>query len=358
LIDRYGVETLRHHCDRWIDASERRMRDELRTFPAGVYEGSFTIEGDGHEPGRRFEVRTQVTLGDGAITLDFAGTSSQSGGAINASYSQTLSGVLYAVRCLVDPTIPMNEGCFRTVEARLPRGTLVNPDPPAACGGRIITVTAAIEAILAALAEARPDHAVAPSALIHVYSLSGIDGAGRSWVNLFYDFGGVGARRGADGPDATGCYYLGGRSVIPQVEPLEAQYPFLVRRWRLVPDSGGSGQWRGGLGTEIVVELLDDAELTVRGDRIELPPPGAEGGRPGASGMYAVERADGRLQVLPPKAVGVRLARGDRFVMLTSGGGGLGPPQARSRALVAADVESGRVSPEGAARDYGVVADG
>jgi N-methylhydantoinase B len=357
LIERYGIDTLRRHCDRWIDASERRMRDELRAIPSGTYQGSFTIEGDGHEPGRRFEVRTEVTVGDGAIMLDFAGTSSQSGGAINASYSQTLSGVLYAVRCLVDPTIPMNEGCFRTVDARLPRGTLVNPDPPAACGGRIITVTAAIEAILSALAEARPDHAVAPSALIHVYSLSGIDDGGRPWVNLFYDFGGVGARRGADGPDATGCYYLGGRSVIPQVEPLEAQYPFLVRRWRLVPDSGGPGQWRGGLGTEIVVELLGDAELTVRGDRIELPPPGADGGRPGASGMYAVERADGRLEVLPPKAVGVRLARGDRFVMLTSGGGGLGSPSARERALVVADVESGRVTPDGAARDYEAVVD-
>jgi N-methylhydantoinase B len=141
------------------------------------------------------------------------------------------------------------------------------------------------------------------------------------------------------------------------VEPLEAQYPFVVRRWRLVPDSGGPGQWRGGLGTELVVELLGDAELTVRGDRIELPPPGAEGGRPGASGMYAVERADGTLQVLPTKAVGVRLTRGDRFVMLTSGGGGLGPPAARDRALVEQDVADGKVSREAATRVYGTPVD-
>jgi N-methylhydantoinase B len=357
LIERYGVDTIREHTDQWIAASERRMRDELRAIPRGTYQGAYTIEGDGQEPGRRFEVRTEVTVEDGAITLDFAGTSAQSGGAINASYSQTMSGVIFAVRCLVDPSIPMNEGCFRAVEAKLPRGTLVNPEPPAACGGRIITVTAAIEAVLAALARARPDHAVAPSALIHVYSLTGVADDGRQWVNLFYDFGGVGARRGVDGPDATGCYYLGGRSVIPQVEPLEAQYPFVVRRWRLVPDSGGPGEWRGGLGTELVVEMLGDAELTVRGDRIERPPPGAEGGEPGASGMYAVERADGTLQVLPTKAVGVHLVRGDRFVMLTSGGGGLGPPAARARALVEADVASGRVSRAGAAREYGVVID-
>jgi N-methylhydantoinase B len=356
LVERYGADTIRQYTDEWIDASEHRMRDELREIPAGTYHGEFTIEGDGQDPGRRFVVRAAVTVADGAIILDFEGTSAQSGGAINASFSQTMSGVIFAVRCLVDPAIPMNEGCFRAVEARLPRGTLVNPDPPAACGGRIITVTAAIEAVLAALARARPDHAVAPSALIHVYSLTGVGDDGRAWVNLFYDFGGVGARRGVDGPDATGCYYLGGRSVIPQVEPLEAQYPFVVRRWRLVPDSGGPGQWRGGLGTELVVEMLGDAELTVRGDRIELPPPGTEGGRPGASGMYAVERADGTLQVLPPKAVGVRLGRGDRFVMLTSGGGGLGPPEARDRELVEQDVTEGKVTPEAAARVYGTAA--
>jgi N-methylhydantoinase B len=246
----------------------------------------------------------------------------------------------------------MNEGCFRAVRMQLPRGTLVNPNPPAACGGRVISVTAAIEAVLAALAQARPDHRVAPSALIHVYSLTGVDADGRRWVSLFYDFGGIGGRHGVDGPDATGCYFLGGRSVIPQIEPLEAQYPFVVRRSRLLPDSGGAGRWRGGLGTEIVVEMLAPAELTVRGDRIELPPPGVDGGGAGAPGVYAVERADGTTEVLSTKQVGIHLAAGDRFVMRTSGGGGLGPPEARARDAVRADVQSGRVTRAHAVRDY------
>src|SRR5262245_16826083 len=349
LLAEYGGDTLQRFTNDWIDASERRMRAELEALPNGTYQGNFTIEGDGHTPGKRFQVRTAVTLRDGDVDIDFTGTSEQSGGAINASFSQTMSGVIYAVRCLVDPSIPMNEGCFRAVRTNLPPGTLVNPAPPAACGGRVITVTAAIEAVLAALSEARPDHQVAPSALIHVYSLTGIGDDGRPWVNLFYHFGGVGARHGVDRPDATGCYYLGGRSVIPQIEPLEALYPFVIHRSRLVPDSGGPGQWRGGLGTEIVVELLREAELTVRGDRIELPPPGAHGGRAGASGLYAVERVNGTLEVLPTKQVGVRLQAGDRFVMRTSGGGGLGPPEARARELGRADLASRRVTREGAA---------
>ena len=247
----------------------------------------------------------------------------------------------------------MNEGCFRAVRMHLPPGTLVNPNPPAACGGRVITVTAAIEAVLAALAQARPDHRVAPSALIHVYSLTGIGTDGRPWVNLFYDFGGIGARHGVDGPDATGCYFLGGRSVIPQIEPLEAQYPFVVRRSRLLPDSGGVGQWRGGLGTEIVVELLGDAELTVRGDRIELPPPGVDGGGAGAPGVYAVERADGTTEVLADEA-GWHPPRGRRPVRDAHVGWRRSRPAASSAPAMRCSptCESGRVTRARAVRDY------
>ena len=162
---------------------------------------------------------------------------------INSSFSQTLSGVVYAVRCFVDPTIAMNEGCFRPLAVALPPGTLVNPAPPAACGGRVMTVAAAVEAILEALSAARPEHAVGASSLIHVYTLTGLDAGGQRWLNLFYEFGGLGARAGDDGPDATGAFFLGGRSVIPQIEPLEAQYPFVVRSTRLWPDSGGPGEW-------------------------------------------------------------------------------------------------------------------
>ena len=357
MIEKHGADSLARFVKEWIDSTERRMRDELRRIPAGTYHGSFTIEGDGFEQGRRFHVAAAVTARDGEIEIDFTGTSPQSGGAINASFSQTMSGVIYAVRCHVDPTIPMNEGCFRAVRTVLPPGTLVNPHPPAACGGRIISVTAGIEAILGALAQAVPEREVAASALIHVYSLTGIGDDGKSWVNLFYDFGGVGARHGVDGPDATGCYYLGGRSVIPQIEPLEAQYPFVVHRCRLRADSGGAGETRGGLGTELVIELQGDAELTVRGDRIELPPPGAHGGSAGEAGAYLVERAGGTIETLPTKKVGVKLSAGDRFVMRTSGGGGLGSPLARTEAAVLTDVLAQRVSREGAARDYGVVLD-
>jgi len=357
LLSRYGAEELDRFVRAAIDDAERRMRDELRRLPAGTYRGSFTIDGDGVEAGRAFEVRVAVTLDDGSVEVDFAGTSPQARGTINSSFSQTLSGVVYAVRCFVDPAIPMNDGCFRPLRTHLPPGTLVNPTPPAACGGRVMTVAAAVEAILQALAEARPEHAVAASALIHVWSLSGLRADGAPWLNLFYEFGGIGARTGSDGPDATGCFFLGGRSVIPQLEPLEAQYPLVVHRARLWPDSGGAGEWRGGLGVEMVTELLTDAQVTVRGARMDMPPPGSRGGLAGRGGTFSVERGTGGTELLAAKQAGVQLAAGDRFVVRTSGGGGLGIPSRRDPQRVLADVLAGRVTVEGGARDYGVAID-
>jgi N-methylhydantoinase B len=358
LLERFDTTTVERFVRASIDDAERRVREDLRRLPAGTYRGAFDIDGDGVDPDRAFEVKVAVTVQDGGIEVDFDGTSPQARGTINSSFSQTLSGVVYAVRCFVDSTIPMNEGCFRPLHTRLPGGTLVNPDPPAACGGRIMTVAAAVEAILQALAEPRPDHAVGASALIHVFSLSGVDAGGTPWLNLFYEFGGLGARAGSDGPDATGAFFLGGRSVLPQVEPLEAQYPMVVRSSRLWVDSGGAGTWRGGLGVETVIELLTPAAVTVRGARMDMPPPGARGGRPGQAGSFAVERRDGTTDLLPPKAANVEIAAGERFVLRTSGGGGLGPPERRDPERVLADVLAGRVSAEGAARDYGVVLDG
>jgi N-methylhydantoinase B len=351
LLDRYGAAPVVRIVAEAMDESERRMRASLAALPPGRYEGSFAIDSDGIED-RTFTVHAAVSLpGDGSIAIDLAGTSAQARGAINASESQTMSGVVYAVRCFADSTIPMNEGCFRPLTVDLPRGTIVDPNPPAACGGRLVTVAAVTEALLQALAAAAPDHAVAASALIHVVALSGCHPDGEVWLTLLYEFGGLGARTGADGPDATGAYFLGGRSVIPQVEPLEAQFPFVIRSTRLLPDSGGRGTWRGGLGVETVVELLDHATVTVRGDRIgAFPPPGAQGGEPGRPGSFAIARHDGRLEPLTARQSDVALAAGDRLVIRTSGGGGLGPPAARDPHALARDLAEGRVTAAAEAR--------
>ncbi|HEY2430183.1 MAG TPA: hydantoinase B/oxoprolinase family protein [Acidimicrobiales bacterium] len=351
LAGRYGVDELEGQIEDYLGYAARRFGDELGRIASGTYHGAFTIDSDGVAADKTFDVAVAVTVGGGEVVVDFTGTSAQSGGPINASVSQTLSAVVFAIRCFIDPTIPMNEGCFGAIRTVLPEGSLVNPRPPAACGGRTVTTAAAVEAILQALSQAVPGRAVAASALIHVYTLNG-----PGWLTMGYEFGGIGARTGADGPDATGAYFFGGRSVIPQIEPLETHLPFVADRWRLVPDSGGPGRWRGGLGVELGLRMTGPAELTVRGDRIRLPPPGAAGGEPVRPGWFAVERAGGRREELAPRQQHVALEPGDVFVMRTSGGGGLGPVGERSREAVLGDVVEGRVTVEGARRDYGVEA--
>jgi N-methylhydantoinase B len=325
LCDRFGAETVTRVGAEWMDYAETRVRQELATLPDGVWLGSYTIETDGVDHERAYTVAVTATIAGDRCCLDFEGTSSQARGAINSSISQSLSGAVYALRCFIDPTIPMNEGCFRALEVRLPHGSIVNPRSPAACGGRIVTVTAAIEAIVEALAGARPDLAVAASGLVHVYTLAGTR-ADVPWVTMLYEFGGLGARVGSDGPDATGAYLLGGRSVVPQIEPIEASCPLIVRSTALRDGSGGAGRWRGGRGIEQVIEVTESAVVTVRGDRMTQPPRGRAGGAPGAPGLFAVRRADGMIEPLRPKHENVVLGPGDTLVVATSGGGGLGDP--------------------------------
>lgn len=355
LLDQHGADRVEELVDAQLDHAERLMREEIRRLPEGSYDGEFTIESDGVEAGRTFTVRVTTTVADGAITVDLTGTDDQSRGAINSSYSQTMSGVLFAVRCFVDPNIPMNDGCFRPVEIKLRRGSIVDPKPPAACGGRVVTVFAAVEAILHSLSRARPDRAVASSGTVHVFALSTPADAATPWLTMLYEFGGIGARATSDGPDATGAFFLGGRSTIPQIEPIEAQYPLVFHEVSVRTDSGGAGEFRGGLGSQLVIEPLDDVELTVRGDRMILPPPGVQGGRSGLGGYSAVDRHDGGRDELRPKQTGISVKAGERFTFVTSGGGGLGSPLRRDPEAVRLDVDRSSVSAAAARDVYGVV---
>ena len=360
LMERYGVEGLAAYIDDYLLYTETRMREELRLLPAGTYRGGFVIDSDGIEPDKTYDVVVEITLpGDGSIHLDFTGTSAQAKGAINASLSQALSGVLFAVRCFIDHTIPMNEGCFTPLVINFPRGTLVNPNPPAACGGRIVTVTAAMEAIVDALSSARPDQALASSGIVHLYALSGrVHGAPSPWLVMAMDFGGLGARSMCDGPDATGAFVLGGRGAVLQVEPFEAQYPVMIEHVRARIDSGGPGEHRGGLGIDTAIRMLSDAELVERGDRMRLAPSGRKGGDPDGRGYWLSQNPDGTTDEFAHRQSHIRLADGDVFMIGTSGGGGLGSPLDRDPTAVARDVVEGRVSATNARDSYGVIIDG
>ncbi|MBB3731901.1 hydantoinase B/oxoprolinase family protein [Nonomuraea dietziae] len=391
LVTEYGAAGLAEGIDAYLDYTEARTRAALTELPRGRFTASYPIDDDGIHPGRPHTVRVTVTLpthgteaphpvtgqsrvrgtaergeseggesggGGGApagapVVVDFEGTGPQVPAAINSSASQSMAAAVFAVRCFLDPTIPMNDGCLRAIDVRLPVGSLLNATPPHPCGGRFVPIYAAMEAVFQALSEAVPERAIAASGILQPFSIAAVGAP--YWIHLSYDFGGVGARRGLDGPDATGVHFGIGRNSVPQAEPVETRCPMIVESVETIPDSGGPGTFRGGLGSRTVLRFLAPCHVTTRGDRLSLAPQGREGGLPGRLGGFYRRHLDGTLERLPSKANNVRFEEGEAFVVETTGGGGLGPPLSRDRALVEADLRAGLITEQGARRDYGLV---
>jgi N-methylhydantoinase B len=355
LLDRFGPKTVDVAIEALLDQSEALMMEALRRIPSGRYADEFCIDDDGSGDGRDYVVRATVDVSDGHVVVDFAGTSEQATGVINSAYSQSIAAAMFGIRGCVGLGLRLDEGTYRCIEVRLPPGSLVNPASPAACNGRMVTCTAAIEAIFSALAKADRSLAMAASGILHIYTMSGIDEPAGHWGYLGVSIGGSGASFGADGPDASStAMWGGGGRGFNDIEPIEARYPVLFESARLLPDSGGPGRWRGGVGTETRVRVLEPAQVTVRADRVRRPPPGLSGGQPGRAGGYLLWRNGRGIKRLPAKAMNVPLAAGDVFVMRTSGGGGVGDPRDRSRGCVVSDVMRGTVSLRGATSDYSV----
>ncbi|NUP66823.1 MAG: hydantoinase B/oxoprolinase family protein [Nonomuraea sp.] len=352
LMAEYGEPGLAAGVDAYLDHTETRTRAALAELPRGRFEASYPIDDDGVDLERAHDVRVAVTLEGDAVTLDFTGTGPQVPAAINASASQSLAAAVFAVRCFLDPTIPMNDGCLRAIEVVLPEGSLLNARSPHPCGGRYVPIYAAMEAVFQALSDAVPERAIAASGILQPFSIAAVGAP--YWIHLSYDFGGVGARRGLDGPDATGVHFGIGRNSVPQAEPVESRCPLIVESVETVPDSGGPGRFRGGLGSRTVYRFLADCHVTTRGDRLRLPPPGRDGGLPGRVGGFFKRHLDGRVERLASKVNNVRFGAGEAFIVETTGGGGLGPPSERDRDAVLADLESGHITGRGAAEDYGV----
>ncbi|GAA3553772.1 hydantoinase B/oxoprolinase family protein [Nonomuraea rosea] len=352
LLGEYGDQGLAAGIDDYLDYTEARTRTALTELPKGRFEAAYPIDDDGIHLGRSHTVRVAVTLDASRAVLDFAGTDPQVPAAVNASASQSLAAAVFAVRCFLDPTIPMNDGCLRAIEVLLPEGSLLNARSPHPCGGRYVPIYAAMEAVFQALSDAVPERAIAASGILQPFSIAAVGAP--YWIHLSYDFGGVGARQGLDGPDATGVHFGIGRNSVPQVEPVESRCPLIVESIETIPDSGGPGRFRGGLGSRTVYRFLADCHVTTRGDRLRLPPPGRDGGLPGRVGGFFKRHLDGRVERLASKVNNVRFAPGEAFVVATTGGGGIGPPRERDRAAIEADLDAGRVTHRGAAEDYGL----
>lgn len=353
LADNYGHNHLHAIFQELLDRSEAMTRDALRQIPAGSYRYHDFLDNDGIELDKRIRIEVSATVKDGAIHVDFEGTSPQLKGPFNVVRSGSQAAAYFAVRALTDPSIPTNAGCFRPVSLHLPVGTLVNPQEPAPVGSRTATIKRITGCILGAFKEVMPDKVPADSAgelLTLAFGGRKPDGSGNFVVGELIAGGSGGSIRtdGADviETDATNCMNL-------PAEALEMEAPLRVTRVALRPDSGGPGAQRGGLGVIKEFEVLGgDTTFTHRGERHYCAAQGSQGGQAGAPAVSVIHRADGRDEVVPSKLV-TTLKRGDRVTVETAGGGGYGDPKRRDAALVKADIANGKVSAKAAREIYG-----
>lgn len=352
LLDEYGEERFLSICKALIDFSEERVRADLRLLPEGIYSAEDDLDNDGVHLDRRVHIKATVTVRMGTLHIDFSGTSPQTSGPINIVPSAAHAAAYYALRCIVDATIPSNGGCFKPVTLFLPPGSLVCPQVPAAVNARTASTRRLASTILAALRAALPQRLPAEgSTLMLIQRYIAQDAHGRRYVVGDHLVGGTGAARDSDGLDAVAAD-IGNTSNVP-IECLEMDAPLRVLQQSIRPDSGGAGRTRGGNGILREVEVLcDNLQFVHRGERHYVPAHGCEGGHDGALSRSTVIRKDGRVDEIPSKAI-VHLQRGDRVRLETPGGGGWGPPEQRDPKRVEADALSGKVSAEALARYYG-----
>lgn len=290
--------------------------------------------------------------GDRAV-FDFAGTAPQAQSSINFYLSEEMFKMFFGAFTinLFDPHILFNDGFYDLVEVRIPQGSLLKPNYPAALSGRTHALGRIFDVMGGLLGQGAPEalNAAGFSDSPHLF-YSGYDAKGQ-WFQLFQiGFGGIPGRPAGDGPD--------GHSLWPSFtnvpnEFIEAYFPLRIEKYEPIADSGGAGLHRGGNGLSVAYRFLCDGVISIHDERWLTYPWGVNGGAPGQRSSKRLERADGAAQWLPAKCEDVAVKTGDLLFFNTWGGGGWGDPLQRDPELVRQDVERGLVSVAGAKR-YGV----
>ena len=325
IVEKYGRENITALTENLLSYSDRLMRAELQKLPAGTFAAEDFLDDDGIGPDPlRIAVSIQVMPEPGAMMIDFAGSSPQASGSINAVYAITYSACFYVLRCLLADDAPATAGLMHSVTVLAPEGTIVSARPPAAvAAGNVETSQRIVDVLLRALAQAAPHRIPAASyGTMSNLTIGGIDPrTGQPFTYYETTAGGMGARPGLDGLSGTHCHMT--NSLNTPVEALEYAYPFRVRQYSYRENSGGSGKFRGGDGLIREIELLTDAQVTLLCDRQKFPPYGLAGGAPGAGGHTLLVDREGNSTALPSKS-SIHAPKGSRIRIETPGGGGWG----------------------------------
>jgi N-methylhydantoinase B len=361
LIDRYGREAVLGAVAAIMDHAEAMARARTRTIPDGVYEAESYMDDDGIEVGKPVPIRVRVVVKGDEMTVDLTNVSKQVRGFYNSGVTTGYACAQVAYKCLTSPTdYPINDGSFRSLKVIVPPGRIVSATRPAPMRWWMTYPMTIVDTLFKALAPVIPDRVIAGHhADLLVASLHGINPKTAEFfiANFGPLGGGWGAKRSEDGVSATVCINDGDTHNSPN-EQAEAKFPLVVERYALVPDSGGAGRRRGGLGVERVVRARIPMTMNTQVERAHCRPWGLDGGLEGTGNQVAL-RQSGQWKTDFPnaKVLVAPLKSDDAFLIRGGGGGGYGDPLERAVKEVADDVRQGYVSIKAAAELYGVVVD-
>lgn len=344
FMDDYDLENLVELSREIQDRSEVALRRAISELPDGVY--THEVTGDGYL--NPFTLKVAITITGSEMHFDFAGSSlQQSDAAINAAYNMTYATAVYPIKCMLVPHVPNNDGLVRPIAVVAPEGSIVNCTFPAPVKARAKVMKHIPPLIFGALAPLLPKETIAAAGGIFPFHFNGSDSRfGRFNVHVL-PHGGMGAMANADGHPPVAYPH---NSTVTPAEITELRSPVLMLSKRLIPDSGGPGRRRGGLGVEYVLKCVAEKPitLTIRPDLLRNPAPGLFGGGAGAAG--AVFLNGQRIERFIP----ITFHPGDICVLQVPGGGGYGSPTERDPELVRVDVANGFVTAEAAATIYGL----
>jgi N-methylhydantoinase B len=356
LYTRYGKQTMQRACANLLDYSERRMRQGIKELPNGTVEAEDFIDDDGISE-RPIRVKVKLTVKGERVIVDLTGSDPQAEGNTNSTIANTHAAVYYVMISVVDPHAPPNSGCYRPIQVLTRPGTIVHPLPPGAVAARTNASQKIVEAMFVALSRIVPKRVTAGShGQITTCAFGGKDPkTGKPFIFTDIQGGGNGARPKQDGADGQDSHLP--RFMNTPVEAAEMRYPVRIERYEFIPDSGGAGTTRGSLALRRDIRLLAERASFARyGDRHKFAPQGLFGGKPGGKGALILNPGSPSERRMKSKGLDT-IEKNDLVRMELPGAGGYGDPHQRPFEAIELDLKNGKVTPEGAERDYDVVVD-
>ena len=351
LCARLGTANLRCAMQALIEYGERVSRAAIATLHKGRTSFTDHLDDDG-VGGDPVTVQAAVDVTEDGIVVDFTGSSRQVRSAINAPLSMARSVAAFVVKAVIGSEIPNNAGFLRLIKVIAPEGSVVNMAFPAACAARAVTAYRMMDALLGAFAPIAPDRVpAAGDGGPAVITVGGEDQDGAPFVFMELISGSFGARPGADGLEGVAAPIVNAKNT--SCELIEAAFPIRVEHYGFVPDTGGGGEYRGGLAVRRDVRFLGRrAVLQIRSDRSRIRPWGLAGGLPGTMSQNVLTTGDGVRHNLASKLT-MEISTNAIWRHVTASGGGWGDPARRRRLDIERDIAEGKLGVERARELYG-----